>query len=240
MEKLTRRARGPGNDSGLDSAEAGHHYAPDRIHSSVDLAEKSRRRRRKKSSLFMKKLKKRIELFLRRSALSRTALISSVAGVFLVAIVTTLGVGTMFYSRLESVPIKESIKEKLHPPDFLAPATSRLLHPKRPDSLPLTKAEDFPVAKEKGVPRSVVVVPPPSFDIVLPKRTLLDGFDSVAFPPELSAKYEAEGEFVDLGGLEMLFFVEDGDKRNIIYDHELFETDFRDPGKKRDDDGDDG
>jgi hypothetical protein len=227
MDKITRRAnRGPVNNSGLDSAEAGQHYS-ERIHSSVDLAGKPQRRRRKKSSLFVKKLKKRIELFLRRSALSRTALISSVAGVFLVAIVAMLGLATMFHSRLESRPIKEIITEKLHPPDFLAPATSKLLYSKR---------ANFPVAKEKGVPPSLVVAL--ADDILLRKRTLLDGFKIVAFPPKLNASYAKEGEFVDFGGLEMQFFVEDGDKRNIIYDSKPFESNFRDPRKDRDDDYD--
>jgi hypothetical protein len=228
MDKITRRTnRGPVNNSGLDSAEAGQHYDSDRIHSSVGLAGKPQRRRRKKSSLFMKKLKKRIELFLRRSALSGTALISSVAGVFLVAIVAMLGLATMFHSRLESLPIKEIIKEKLHPPDFLAPATSKLLYPKR---------ASFPVEKGKGVHPSLVVAL--ASDILLPKRTLLDGFSIVAFPPKLSASYAKEGEFVDFGGLEMQFFVEDGDKRNIIYDSKAFDTNFRDPRKDRDDDYD--
>ena len=239
MHKITRRAtsRGAANDSGLDSAEAGQHNASDRIHSSVPvgLAGRPQRRRRKKSSLFVKKLKKMIELFLRRSALSRTALITSVAGVFLVAIVAALVLATLFHFRLESLPIKESIKEKLHPPDFLAPAMSKLLYPKHPDSFPITVAANFPVAKEKGVPPSLLVRLPPSFDKQWPKRTLRDGFEIVAFPPELSADFATEGDY---GGLEIHFFVEEGDKRNINYDSKVFETKFRVPGTKDDDDYD--
>jgi hypothetical protein len=114
----------------------------------------------------------------------------------------------------------------------------RVPYPKHPDSFPLTLAADFPVAKERDVPPSLVVAFPPSFDIILPKRTLLDGFHIVAFPPELSDNHTAEGKFVDFGGLEMQFFVEDEGKRNIIYDSRLFETNFRDPGRDNDDDYD--
>jgi hypothetical protein len=201
MDKITRRAtsRVTSNDaSGLASAEAGQHYASDRIHSSVPvgLAGRPQRRHRNKSSLFMKKLQKKIALFLRRNALSRTALISSVAGVFLVAIVAVLGLTTIFHSRLENLPMKESIKERLHPPEFLAPSIS--------------------------------------FDIILRERTLMDGFDIVAFPPKLTVYYAEEGESEDFGGLKIEFFAEDGDKRNIMYDSRLSKSDPR----SKDDDHD--
>lgn len=237
MHKITRRAtsKGAATNSGLDSAEAGQHYASDRIHSSVTvgLAGRPERRRRKKSSLFVNKLKRRIELFLRRSALSRTALITSAAGVFLVAIVATLILATLFHFRLENVRIKESIKEKLRSPDFLAPTMSKVLYSKYPDSFPLTIA--IPVATEKGVPPSLLVRLPPSFDIQWQKRTLRDSFEIVAFPPELNDDFATEGDF---GGLEIQFFVEEGDKRNINYDSQLFKTKFRVPGTKDDDDYD--
>lgn len=76
----------------------------------------------------------------------------------------------------------------------------------------------------------------PKFDVIF--KGGFKGEDSLYTPDKLDPANKNEGLLADYGNLEFKFLEEEGARRNIFYDYDLYKTEFRDHDKHQDDDVD--